>query len=166
MSTVDPRLSEHQESQTTCLISKMFGYQYISHTHLEFTSTAMATAGSAIYIFQSVIRGHHISKAIWTPAVEEDLQVSREPNNLYDIHAVAVLKNGITVGHVPMELSRVFSSLLLNDGHISFEIVGHQRYGLDLEVSQPKPVAWSISIIIFMHVQVSCMYKLRGQEEE
>ena len=96
----------------------------------------MATAGSAIFLFQSVIRGHHISKAIWTPAEGEALQVSREPNNPYDIHAVAVLKDGITVGHVPKEFCRVFSSLLLNDGHVSCEIVGHRKYGLGLEVSQ------------------------------
>ena len=45
----------------------------------------------AIYIFQSVIRGHHISKTVWTPRFGEELTVEKEADNAHDRHAVAVL---------------------------------------------------------------------------
>lgn len=61
----------------------------------------MAAAGGASVHFVSVIRGHHIYKAVWTPIVGETVQVCKEPSNPFDVHAVAILKDGSTVGHVP-----------------------------------------------------------------
>ena len=48
----------------------------------------MAVAHAADYqqaSFQNTIRGHHISKNIWTPTVGEILIVSRETSNPYDL---------------------------------------------------------------------------------
>ena len=60
----------------------------------------------------SVIRGHHASKKCWTPYVGETLTCCRERDNKYDDNAVAVLKIGKVVGHVPREQSVVFSRLI------------------------------------------------------
>jgi hypothetical protein len=81
-----------------------------------------------------VIRGHHISKGIWTPTVGETLQLSREPSNPYDINAIAVLKNGNTVGHVPRSISTILSLFILEGGQLFCEITGHRKYGVGLEV--------------------------------
>ena len=48
-----------------------------------------------------------VYKAVWSPYIGEELPVQREVNSIHDDFAVAVLKNGNTVGHVPREISRV-----------------------------------------------------------
>ena len=42
----------------------------------------------------SVIRGHHVSKAVWTPTLED---VTLESGNMYDCYAIAIHKPGIGV---------------------------------------------------------------------
>jgi len=95
---------------------------------------AGAAADRPLFLFESIIRGHHIYKALWTPVVGETVQVCREPSNPYDIHAVAIVKDGTTIGHVPREIRRVFSSFLLQGGDISCEVNGHRKLGKGLEV--------------------------------
>ena len=56
---------------------------------------------------ESTVRGHHVYKTAWSTYIGEELPVQREVNNIHDDFAVAVLKNGNTVGHVPLEISRV-----------------------------------------------------------
>ena len=85
----------------------------------------------------SVIRGHHIYKAIWTPYmyVGECLQVGCEENNNHDDHAVAIRKaRGIVVGHAPREMSRTFWYFLRHGGEIECKITGHRKWGNRLEV--------------------------------
>ncbi len=54
---------------------------------------------------ESTIQGHHVFKEIWTPLINENLEVSAD---VFDVHAVAVWKSGQAVGHVPRELSSAF----------------------------------------------------------
>ena len=62
----------------------------------------MATSGAAICIYDSVIRGHHVYKVIWTPYIGEMLLVRKEPANSHDGRAVAIVTSERTVvGHVP-----------------------------------------------------------------
>ena len=52
--------------------------------------------------FSSIIRGHHVYKTIWTPYVVKELVLAAEESNLFDRHAVAVLKHSeIVVGQCP-----------------------------------------------------------------
>ena len=60
-----------------------------------------------VYKKESVVRGHHIYKTVWTPVIGEELPVEREEDNQHDQHAVAVVKNGDIVGHMPRSISRV-----------------------------------------------------------
>ena len=41
---------------------------------------------------ESVVRGHHIYKSIWTPALAEELLVEPENDNEHDIYTVCVKK--------------------------------------------------------------------------
>ena len=41
----------------------------------------------AVYEKESVVRGHHVYKAIWTPAIGEELEVRTEDDNDHDQHA-------------------------------------------------------------------------------
>ena len=71
----------------------------------------MASQGSSDSSFEiaSMIRGHHIYKSIWTPVVGEELTLQREDSNDHDLHAVAVVKDGNVVGHVPRSVCRCSS---------------------------------------------------------
>ena len=64
----------------------------------------MATDGSLmvhLHTLNSVVRGHHIYKDIWTPMIGEELVCRWEVGNIYDLHTVAILRGGDLIGHVP-----------------------------------------------------------------
>ena len=46
----------------------------------------------------SVVRGHHVYKEIWTPELGEVLTVCKEPDNIHDRHAVCVKMDGALFG--------------------------------------------------------------------
>ena len=89
----------------------------------------------SILLHESVIRGHHVFKEIWTPRLGEILLVSQEAGNSHDRRAVALLKaDRSVVGHVPRELSRLFWHFLNHGGKISCEVTGRRKHGKGLEV--------------------------------
>ena len=49
---------------------------------------------------ETFIKGHHIYKNIWTPQLDELLEVSTEPDNPVGKFAVAVKKNQNVVWHL------------------------------------------------------------------
>ena len=92
-------------------------------------------ADDSILLKESVIRGHHVFKNIWTPRLGEVLLVKQEAGNTHDRRAVALLKADRTVvGHVPREFSRVFWHFLSHGGKISCEVTGRRKYSKGLEV--------------------------------
>ena len=44
------------------------------------------------YEVESCVRRYHVYQAIWTPVIGETLKCQKEPNNLADQYAVAVIK--------------------------------------------------------------------------
>ena len=95
----------------------------------------MASLGSYHESYQkvSVVRGHHIYKVVWTPEVGEVLQVRTEDGNEHDEHAVAVVKDGLIVGHVPHSMSRVCWIFLMRGNEMSCHITSHRKFGNGLE---------------------------------
>ena len=79
----------------------------------------------------SVARGHHVFKSVWTPSLlrrsltfGEVLSVKEEEDNEHDIFAVSFEKAGMIVGHVGhVEVSTRHS------GSIICEVTGHRRLG-------------------------------------
>ena len=45
------------------------------------------------FLNESVIRGHHVYKYIWTPGVNKALSVEKEPRNLHDNFALSMVKD-------------------------------------------------------------------------
>ena len=80
----------------------------------------------------SCVHGYHVYQDIWTPAVGEELDCIREPTNSSDRHAVAVVKDGSTVGHLSNRISRTCSLFLLRGGTILYTIEGSRRHSHDL----------------------------------
>ena len=63
--------------------------------------TSAPVSDDSIFLHESVMRGHHIFKGIWTPRTEEIVQGRQEAGNPHDRNAVALLKaDGTVVGHV------------------------------------------------------------------
>ncbi len=54
-----------------------------------------------VHTLDSVVRRRHVYKRIWTPTVGEQLQLRPEEDNESDPRAVAILKHGVIVGHLP-----------------------------------------------------------------
>ena len=105
-----------------------------------------STRLTALCVYDSVIRGHHVYKAIWTPAVGEVLLVRKEPANTHDRKAVAIISLEETiVGHVPREIAKIFWHFLNHGGTIACEVSGHRRQGNGLEIP--------------------CQYRLQGEEK-
>ena len=67
-------------------------------------------ACTANFALNSVIRVHHVYKTVWSPFVGEILHLQTDAGNVHDIHAVAIVKNPVVVGHAPREMSRIFST--------------------------------------------------------
>lgn len=93
------------------------------------------------FSLDSVIRGHHIYKSIWTPVSGEILAVTAEEGNSEDQYAVGVYKGATLVGHAPRELSRTFYFFLRRGGSIECTVTGHRKLGVGLEV----PCTYSMS---------------------
>ena len=53
------------------------------------------------------IRGCHIYKNDWIPFSGKHLFLRREPDNPKDKSAVAVIKDGKIVGHIPYNMSNI-----------------------------------------------------------
>ena len=87
--------------------------------------------GSNNFSYQkaSVVKGHHVYKEMWTPHLGQVLQVRPEEDNEHDEYAVAVVKNGSVVGHVPRMMSQVCWYFLNRGGRMKCEVTGHRRFG-------------------------------------
>ena len=97
--------------------------------------TSVGDLEESIFLHESVIRGHHVFKDVWTPHSGEILLVEKEPGNSHDRCAVALLKaDRTTVGRVPREFSRVVWHYLSHGGKISCEVTGRRKFGKGLEV--------------------------------
>ena len=67
-----------------------------AHKHIAVVECAMDQLS-----LPSCVRGHHIYKRAWTPVTGEVLSCERETGNTEYRYAVAMLRRGAVVGHVP-----------------------------------------------------------------
>ena len=73
---------------------------------------AEAPCETSMYVVESCICGHHVSKDCWMLAINEVLACAQENENPHDPYAVAVKKGSLVVGHVPRNISAVCSLFL------------------------------------------------------
>ena len=80
-----------------------------------------------------MIRGYHVyNKDIWEAVLDEELPCQRELGNLADPFAVAVIRDGVVVGHVPNKISSVCSLCLQRNASITCCVSGYRRFSEDL----------------------------------
>ena len=80
---------------------------------------------------ETVTRGYHVYKEIWTAMLGEALTCTREADNFHDQFAVVIMKGSDVVGHVPKKISMI-CSLFLRSGTITCEVSGSRQYSADL----------------------------------
>ena len=89
------------------------------------------TTRMSSFVTVSVIRGHHVYKAIWELANGKELNTEREIGNPYDPLSVAVTKllreERRTVGHLPRRISPLYSAFVRRGGTIKCIISEHGR---------------------------------------
>ena len=68
-----------------------------------------------------MVRGFHYYRKYWQPQLDDELYCQHELDNLFDFFAIKTcIKNtGVTVGHLPMEISRA-TKFLLDSGATVF----------------------------------------------
>ena len=60
------------------------------------------------FVLNSVVRGHHVYKCIWTPSVREEFPVVTKVGNLHEKYAACtccIKKDIEIVSHVPRSIS-------------------------------------------------------------
>ena len=83
---------------------------------------------------KSFIRGYHAYMDTWTPVEDEVLRLIPEPTNSVDRNAVAVMKEGQIVGHVPFNLSPIVSLFLRRDVNKAFARVTGGKVNEELDM--------------------------------
>ena len=68
------------------------------------------------FVVEAMVRGYHVYQDVWDASIHEELSCVREPDNLRDPFAVAVIKSHHTVGHIPLKISSVCSLFLQRGG--------------------------------------------------
>ena len=74
----------------TCAYSDTCTLLMRTTSRVDTASITMASQGKAVCVLEGVVRGHHVYKAKWTPAVAEILAVRQKPGNDHDRHAVCI----------------------------------------------------------------------------
>ena len=86
---------------------------------------AMASHVEEMFCLDSIVRGHHVYKTVWSPFLGEILTAIPEPeNNAVCVNAVCVKKGRKIVGHVQRELL-----LLLCSSHLSHHAFARGHMG-------------------------------------
>ena len=79
-----------------------------------------------VLVVESMVRGYHVYKDIWSAAVGQRLPCKQERGNPHDPYAI---EGSVIVGHVPREISAVCSLFLRRIGtSLLCEVTGGKRY--------------------------------------
>lgn len=95
------------------------------------------------------MRGFHVYREIWSPVVGEELSTQQEPDNPEDCYAVAVMRSGSIIGHIPREISKTCFHFISHDGEIGCKITGTRQRSLLLEGG----------------LEVPCVYTFKGKKK-
>ena len=93
----------------TCICSSRGIYFFILCAHLLTPRSRVRTSRRKHegVVKDSVVKGHHIYKFVWTSVIGEELHLEPEESNKHDEYAVAVRKEGKPVGHVARSFTHV-----------------------------------------------------------
>ena len=76
--------------------------------------------------FTAAVRGFHFYKRIWAPSIGDELPCEHEANNAFDIFAIKVMDESVTVGHLPLEISRITKYIIARGATVTAIITSDQ----------------------------------------
>ena len=79
--------------------------------------------------FNYLISGYHVFKTVWQFSIGEELVCEREPHSVHDLgQTVCISKGGTTVGHVPRDISKACTFLILSGDSMKVTLIDkHQN---------------------------------------
>ena len=83
--------------------TEVYNYCFLCHVCINLPHPTLMVK---TYACSSVIKGHLVYKETWLPHIGEQLTMDMEEDNLYDQHAVSILKNKEAVGLMPYMIAR------------------------------------------------------------
>ena len=91
---------------------------------IEPENTPLCMMACKTFQFTAAVRGFHYYKRFWNPEPEQVLNCFHEVNNPFDIFAIKIctIPNNETVGHMPMEISRVTKFLIDRGANVSVKL--------------------------------------------
>ena len=104
------------------------------------------------YQLASHVKGYHVYKNTWKPAVGECFKARREPENEYDKFAVAVESSGEVVGHLSKGKSGRFAKI------ISFFLRADDTHSCHIRVTGKR-----VNLGDGQGLQIPCTLILNGQ---
>ena len=84
------------------------------------------------FTVDAMVHGYGDYQSVWQASLGENLKCVREVGNRSDVFALAVVKAGETVGHLPRKISSICSIFLRNGGDIVCDETGLRRHSRDL----------------------------------
>ena len=95
--------------------------------------TGMAAGAQCMcFSVEAAVKGYHAYKDICAATMGEQLPCQSEQGNTQDVFSVAVLKDGVIVGHNPQKISSACSMFLSPGGSILCQVTESERYSAGL----------------------------------
>jgi len=111
---------------------------------------SLVTTQSEMCGFASAVRGYHVYQDVWKPLIGEKLDAKREFDKPMDKHAVKVVLDNLTVGHLPREFSQIVWCFLARSGEISVKVIGCRRICKQLCRGIPCQLEFTCSNVLQM----------------
>ena len=89
--------------------------------------------------FDSAVRGYHVYKDVWKPAIDLKLYTEQEFDNAVNKCAVKVVKNNKTVSHLPHKYSQILWYFIACSGKICMEVTGRRCHCKQLCIGMEIP---------------------------
>ena len=105
-------------------------HPYIVHAHHVAGVNFCKLENVVGFSMEAMVRAYNINESRWIVVIGEELQLQRELGNSHDTFSVAVMKNYVTVGHIPRKISFVCSIHLLHGGSIYCRVIGLRCYSV------------------------------------
>ena len=110
----------------------------------------------ASFYFESSLRGYHAYYRSVPTVVGDIYECKQEPDNKHDMYAVKIVTIAEeTLGHVPIEFSKIFSIFLQMGGIIECEVIG-SRYNLGKGKGLEVPVDYRFIATSIKNIKNLC----------
>ena len=76
-----------------------------------------------------VVRGFHVYRVYWDSVIGEKLTTQPDPDGrtFGDKHSVAVMKDRMTVGHLPKDITCLAKYFIVHGGKITCRVTGKKK---------------------------------------